>query len=200
MDERVFVIESDSQMRAAVGTALRSAGLAVEAFELAQPFLHRDPHPGPSCVVLDMRLEDMDGLAVQTFVADRRPPVPVVFLSAEPDVRSTARAMRDGAVDCLQKPVDEEQLVDAVARALARARDAVRRFEQQHEIGRRVSHLTTREREVATLVSNGRLNKEIARELGIAEDTVKVHRGRAMRKLGVQSVPALVRLMDSVAR
>jgi FixJ family two-component response regulator len=138
----------------------------------------------------------LDGLQVQERLAQAGASIPIVFLSGHADVPSTAKAMRDGAVDFLVKPVNDSQLLDAVTRALTRAAEARQRRREQAASAARVARLTAREHQVIELVARGLLNKQIAYELKISEETVKVHRGHAMRKLEVDSVPALVRLLD----
>jgi RNA polymerase sigma factor (sigma-70 family) len=192
----VFVIDDDSLIRSSLEFLFESAGLSVETFPSAKAFLQRAVHNGPSCIVLDLRMPDSSGLDVQAHLAHAGIAIPIVFLSGHADVPSTAKAMRDGAVDFLVKPVDDTQLLDAVSRALARDERRRQRRHEQLESAARVARLTAREREVIDLVARGLLNKQIAHELGISEETVKVHRGHAMRKLEIDSVPSLVRLLD----
>jgi FixJ family two-component response regulator len=193
---RIFVIDDDPQVRSSLQFLFESAGLGVETFPSATAFLERPVHEGPSCLVLDLQLPELDGLEVQERLARSGDLIPIVFLSGHADVPSTAKAMRDGAVDFLVKPVDDSQLLDAVMRALTRAAEARQRRLEQTESAVRVARLTARERQVIDLVARGLLNKQIAYDLGISEETVKVHRGHAMRKLEVDSVPSLVRLLD----
>jgi FixJ family two-component response regulator len=180
---RVFVVDDEPDVRSALKFLLESAG-------------QRPVPEGPSCLVLDLQLPELDGLKVQERLAQAGTSIPIVFLSGRADVPSTAKAMRDGAVDFLVKPVDDSQLLDAIARALTRATEARQRRLDQTESAARVARLTERERQVMELVVRGLLNKQIAFELGISVVTVKVHRGHAMRKLEVDSVPSLVRLLD----
>jgi FixJ family two-component response regulator len=168
----------------------------VEAYESPQFFLDRTRPDGPACLILDMRMPEMSGLDVQQLVKGRGDDIPIVFLSGASDVPKTAQAMRNGALDFLVKPADESQLLDAVTRALAwDVRHRLVRAEQQ-KAANRLSRLTHREKEVCELVVRGLINKQIAATLGIAEKTVKIHRGRAMRKLDVDSVASLVRLFS----
>ena len=196
---RIFVIDDDSQVRSSLKFLFESAGLGVETFASALAFLRRPVHDGPSCVVLDLRMPHLNGLQAQEHLVQAGRSIPILFLSGHADVQSTAKAMRDGAVDFLVKPVDDSQLLDAVSRALALDAEARQRRREQSESAARVARLTAREREVIDLVARGLLNKQIAYELGISSETVKVHRGHAMRKLGVHSVPALLRLLDRAA-
>jgi FixJ family two-component response regulator len=194
----VFVIDDDPQVRSALKFLFESAGLGVETFASAMAFLERPAHPGPSCLVLDLELPELNGLEVQERLARAGVSIPIVFLSGRADVPSTAKAMRDGAVDFLVKPVDDSRLLDAVTRALTRSAETYEKQSEQIESAARprLARLTARERQVMDLVARGLLTKQIAFELGISDETVKVHRGHAMRKLEVDSVTSLVRLLD----
>jgi FixJ family two-component response regulator len=194
----IFVLDDDPQVRSSLKFLLESAGMDVETFPSALAFLQRPAHDGAACLVLDLRLPELDGLQVQEHLARAGVSMPIVFLSGQADVPSTAKAMRDGAVDFLVKPVDDSQLLEAVTRALTRAAEARQERREQTESAARVARLTAREREVIDLVARGMLNKQIASALGISEETVKVHRGHAMRKMKVDSIPSLVRLLDRV--
>jgi FixJ family two-component response regulator len=192
---RVFVIDDEPIVARALERLLRSNGFPAEVFTSPAAFLERPLYEGLGCVLLDLRMPGLDGLDVQQILAQRGTPHPIVFLSGEGDVPSAARAMREGALDFLVKPVDEEDLLAALARAGARARALAERRDSERRVEERLSRLTKREREVVELVARGLLNKQIAYELGTVEKTVKVHRGRAMKKLEVDSVAALVRLL-----
>lgn len=195
-EARLFVVDDDPLVLTALQRLLRVNGFAVEVFTAASTFLQRLPYDGIAVLLLDLRMPGLSGLDVQETVGRIQPHMPIVFLSGESDVPSTARAMREGAVDFLVKPVDAQQLLDAVARATARA---IEREEQRAEARKAeelLARLTNREREVCALVLRGLLNKQIAYELGTSEKTVKVHRGRVMHKLEVGSVAALVQLLS----
>lgn len=194
---RVFVVDDDPSVLRALERLLRSNGFSVESFTSPSAFLEQLPYEGPACLLLDLRMPGTSGLDVQAAMNRTESPLPVVFLSAQGDVPSAARAMRDGAVDFLVKPVDEPQLLEAIARAISRAVDLQRQRRTQHDVDERLGRLTRREREVCELVARGLLNKQIAFELGTSEKTIKVHRGRVMHKLEVDSVAALVRLLAS---
>jgi len=193
---RIFVIDDDSQVRKSLKLLLESVGLAVEVFSSAKAFLQRPRYDGLSCLVLDLRMPEFDGLDVQQHLAEAEIDIPIVFLSGHADVPSTAKAMRDGAVDFLVKPVDETELLDAIRRALTRDEQGRQRRDERLKSAARVARLTAREREVIDLVARGLLNKQIAYQLGISEETVKVHRGHAMHKMEIDSVASLVRLLD----
>jgi FixJ family two-component response regulator len=194
--QRVFVIDDNVSILKGLERLLRANGLPVEVFTSPSAFLERPAFEGVACLLLDLRMPGLSGLDVQEAMHQRGIAMPIVFLSGHADVPTAARAMREGAVDFLVKPVDESQLLQAIARALARAADLRQRQRTERETAERLARLTRREREVCDLVERGLLNKQIAYELGTSEKTVKVHRGRVMRKLEVDSVAALVRLLE----
>lgn len=191
----VFVIDDDAIVLKALERLLRSNGFTVETFTSPTAFLERPPYDGLACMLLDLRMPGLSGLDLQETMSRKGVSIPIVFLSAAADVPSTTRAMREGAVDFLIKPVDEPQLFDAIGRACARATTMQQQRRAERDTEERLSRLTRREREVCDLVARGLPNKEIAYELGTSEKTVKTHRGRVMRKLEVDSVAALVRLI-----
>jgi FixJ family two-component response regulator len=197
---RVFIVDDDAQALRAFERVLRVAGFTVETFASAAEFLTRPPADVPSCLVLDLRLPDVDGLRLQEAMRHSNVPMPIVFISGSADVASTASAMRFGAIDFLEKPVDDVMLLDAVSRALER--DATRRLRHNDVAVARelLARLTPREREVCELVSRGLLNKQIADTLGASIRTVKIHRARMMRKLNAGSVADVVRLLGRVDR
>lgn len=202
MDQpRVFVLDDDTSVVRAVERLFRSAGLAVQAFTSPTSFLDHLPYDGPACLVLDMRMPGLSGLDVQEAMAAlEATAMPTIFLSGASDVPSAATAMRKGAVDFLVKPVDDTALLDAVTRALASAAETLRVRRDIEQRTRRLALLTRRERQVCDRVVRGMLNKQIAYDLGTSEKTVKVHRGRVMRKLEVDSVASLVRLVSGVPK
>ena len=197
---RVFIVDDDRAVVRALERLLTSYGYAVETFDSPQQFLECPPYDGTACLLLDLRMPGLNGLEVQEAMAINGHWMPIVFLSGEADVPSTAKAMRYGAVDFLVKPVDEVQLIDALSRALTRDEELRRRRIDMRDASDRLARLTRREREVCERVALGLLNKQIAFELGTSEKTVKVHRGRVMQKLGVESVAALVRLLSQVEK
>jgi FixJ family two-component response regulator len=186
MTPRVFVIDSDPQVRRDLRSLLEAGDLIVETFPSVSAFLERGTHDGPSCLVLDLRRLELDGADIRAHLARADAPIPIVFLKGRADASTPSSAARD----------DWPQAIGAVGEALARAAGASRGALEPSESAARLARLSSREREVMELVAAGRLNKQIAVELGISEETVKVHRGHAMRKLQVDSVPALVRLFD----
>jgi FixJ family two-component response regulator len=194
----VFVIDDDASMRGALDNLLSSVGLDVRVFPSPQEFLSTDRPDAPGCLVLDVRLPGMSGLAVQQELAKAGIALPVIFISGHADVPISVRAMKAGAVEFLTKPFHEQELLDAVHVAIDR--DGVRRREagRAAELHARFGTLSPREREVMALVAAGRANKQIAAELGVSLVTVKVHRGHVMRKMVVRSVADLVRMADQL--
>ena len=193
MQACVSVVDDDALVLRSLGRLLRSAGFTVNTYPSPQAFLAQGAGDTPGCVVLDLSMPGLSGLDLQKALASSPDPRPVVFISARGDVPSSVAAMKAGAVDFLTKPFDQEQLLAAVHAAIERDRSARIAREERSSIGERVATLTPREREVLSRVVDGRLNKQIAAELGTAEKTVKVHRARMMRKMGVDSLAGLVR-------
>jgi FixJ family two-component response regulator len=188
----VFVVDDDVSVRIALTRLLSSAGHTVRAFSSAREFLDSQCYLQPGCLILDVRLPGLDGLELHERLHSAGTSIPVVFLTGFGDIPTTVRAMKSGAVDFLPKPVSDDTLLRAVETALREeARQRADRMERL-ELGRRFQLLTPREGEVFRLVLAGRLNKQIARELGISEKTVKVHRGRVMSKMGARRVAQLV--------
>lgn len=193
----VFVVDDDLSVRRSLARLIRAMRLRVETFATADEFLRRGPFEGHGCIVLDLRMPGMTGLELQEALGGTgRHSPPIVFLTGHGDVPASVRAMKRGAVDFLQKPVEEVVLRRAIRQALERDRGSRRERQGVEEFRARVALLTPREREVMDRVAAGRLNKEIAADLGISLATVKVHRGRVMRKLRVSSVAELVRALE----
>lgn len=185
-------MDDDASIRRCLARLFRSARLAAETFASGKELIERAEHDGPSCVVLDVRMPGLDGLELQQALAERD--AQIVFLTGHGDVPMCAEAMKAGAVDFLTKPVDDEELLAAVARALARAVEVRKAAAERVAARARLDTLTPREFEVLQGVIAGKLNKHIADELGAAEKTIKIHRGRVMEKMGVLSVAELVRV------
>lgn len=194
----VFIVDDDSSARQGLLLLVRSAGWQGEAFASAQEFLARPAFTGTGCLVLDVRMPGMTGLQLRDLMAERNISLPVVFLTGHGDVPMSVDAMKKGAVDFLQKPVDGEALLQAIQSAVARHGKAEGCRQEREQIHARLDRLTPREREVLEYVIGGCLNKQIAAALQIAEKTVKIHRGAVMHKLEVTSVADLVRLCGTV--
>jgi FixJ family two-component response regulator len=194
----VFVVDDAREVRVALARVLSAAGYQVRAFESAERFLEEQDGETPGCLLLDICMPGMSGLDVQRSLADSSDSRPIVFLTGYGDIQTSVHAMKVGAVDFLTKPIDDARLFAAVDQALqrdfaARNERAIRRV-----IEKRVETLTPRERQVMDQVIRGRLNKQIAADLGIGEKTVKVHRARVMSKMDVRSVAELVQLASRV--
>jgi FixJ family two-component response regulator len=197
-DGLVFIVDDDTSVRRALGQLIRSIGLESQAFPSAQAFLDHPLPEQPCCLVLDLRLPGPSGLDLQSALLKRSRTIPIVFISGHGDVPITARAMKGGAIDFLSKPFNDQDLLDAVQRALAKDRTARVEAAERAVIEKHVATLTPRERQVMALVVRGLLNKQIAAELGAAEKTIKIHRGRMMQKMGAGSVAELVRMTEKV--
>jgi RNA polymerase sigma factor (sigma-70 family) len=194
----VFVVDDDPSVRSSLKFLLSSVGLQVESFDSAETFLQRKPPDAPSCLVLDVRLRGLSGLDFQRELAARNIRIPIVFVTGHGDIPMSVRAMKAGAIEFLTKPYRDQDLLDAVRIALERDR-AIREQEKDlTDLRQRFESLTPREQEVITMVVLGMLNKQIADQLGTAENTVKVHRSRAMEKMNAQSFADLVRMIEKL--
>jgi FixJ family two-component response regulator len=190
----VFVIDDDPSVRRALARQLRTAGFRVESFESAQEYVARAPQAAIACIVTDVRMPGMSGLDLQDSLAGAGRALPMVFITGHGDIPTTVRAMKGGAINFLAKPFSEREILAAVAEALERSAAIERERRELGSLRARYEALTAREREVLVLVAAGLLNKIIAERLGIAETTIKVHRGRVMQKMGAASLADLVRM------
>jgi FixJ family two-component response regulator len=191
----VFAIDDDKSVRKGLTRLLRSAGYKSEIFESASDFLEREQYPGPACVIVDVRMPGLNGMDLQETLIQSQREEQLIFITGHGDISMCVRAMKAGAVDFLSKPFREDELLQCVERALTRSSEQRRGSAERDDARRLLGLLTPREFEVMQLVTTGMLNKQIAAELGTAEKTVKVHRGRMMQKLCVTSVAELVRLV-----
>jgi FixJ family two-component response regulator len=191
----VHLIDDDPAVLRALARVLAAAGHACQTWERAEAFLAASPRPSDGCVVVDLALPGASGLELQRRLGERDPGFPVIFLTGRGDIGTSVRAMKGGAVDFLTKPVEPAALLAAVETALERGRTQNAARAAEADRAARLARLTPREREVLEMVVRGRLNKQIAADLGSAEKTVKVHRARMMQKLGVRTVADLVRLV-----
>jgi FixJ family two-component response regulator len=194
LESRVFVVDDDQSVRTSLANLLATEDYAVEIFANAAEFLARVPHPGPACLVLDVQLPGLDGLALQQQLTEEGRMEQIVFITGHGDIPMGIGAMKRGAIDFLPKPFRDDELLSAVAQALARSAEDCQQRVEVVESRVRLAKLTPREFEVFRLVIAGLLNKEIGAELGVSLRTIKTHRARVMQKSGMVSVAELVRL------
>ena len=188
----VFVIDDDQSMRKSLQRLLDAACYKVELFKSASEFLWRSAHAGPSCVIVDVRMPELNGIDFQKALIEVGREEQLVFITGHGDVPMCAKAMKAGAVDFLPKPFKSKQLLESVERALTRSAEQRRRESEKNHAGGLLERLTRREYEVMQLVATGMLNKQVGGELGMAEKTVKTHRAHVMQKLGITSVAELM--------
>jgi len=193
----VHVVDDDESFRKAIGRLLRATGYDVQLYESAQQLLDRLPNEGrPSCILLDVQIPGLSGPELQDRLTKLGAALPIVFLTGHGDIPTSVQAIKGGAEDFLTKPVPKNKLLDAIERSLARQQTARMRDDQLNSLRALVTTLTERERQVFELVVRGKMNKQIAHELGIAERTIKAHRQRVMTKVRVQSLAELVSVAE----
>jgi FixJ family two-component response regulator len=192
----VFVVDDESAVLKAISRLLKSAGLNVETFESPLQFLERHDANAAGCLVLDVTMPGLNGLELQKALVDRGSGLPIIFLTGRGDIPMSVQAMKHGAMDFLTKPVNDKDLIDAVNRAIEKERISRQERIELAEVRERLATLTPREREVLAHVASGKLNKQVASDLGTVEKTIKVHRARIMEKMKVTSFAELVRAVE----
>ncbi len=197
-DPVVLVVDDDESVREAIRDLLESVDLRVALFRSPAAFLQSDLPDAPSCIVLDVRLPGQSGLELQAELAREDIRVPIIFLTGHGDVPMTVRALKAGAIDFLEKPFRDQDLLDAVSAALEVDRKRRSKDAKRVDLRARYQALTGREQQIMKNVTDGLLNKQIAHQIGISEITVKIHRGNVMRKMGAKSLPELVRMMETL--
>ena len=194
----VFVVDDDQAMRNSLKWLIESVGVAVESFASADEFLAQHQPGRTGCLVLDVRMPGMSGLELLEHLAQRDMHIPAVVITGHGDVRMAVRAMKSGAIDFIEKPFNDEALLDAIRRAIAYEEQQRNSLSEHLQVQERMSHLTPREYEVMTMVTDGRSNKEIANSLGVSAKTIEAHRARVMEKMQAGSLAELVRMVLSV--
>jgi FixJ family two-component response regulator len=194
----VYVVDDDVSVREALASLIGSVSLNVECFASPQEFLRRRNRDGPSCLVLDVRMPGLSGLDLQRELVRTAQPIPIIFISGHGDIPMAVGAMKAGAIEFLAKPFRDEDLLDAIRQALERDQAARARRAELARIRGRYAQLTVRQRQIAKKIVEGRLNKQIAAELHLSENTIKVHRRRIMERMGAGNVATLVHLMEQL--
>jgi FixJ family two-component response regulator len=197
-DSTVLVIDDDPDLRASVGRLLRSVGINFQGFASISDFLNSDQPEGPTCLVLDIRLPGQSGLDLQRELSRAKREIPIIFITGHGDIPMSVQAMKGGAIEFLTKPFRDQDLLDAIQLGFSRDRVRLENEEALADLKERFASLSPREREIVIQVAYGRLSKQIAYDIGIAEATVKVHRSRAMHKMKAGSLPELGRMADKL--
>ena len=194
----VFIVDDDSLIRDSLKQLIKSAGIQADTFSSAQAFLEKDLPDKPSCVILDIRMPGLSGLDLQDELIKRGISIPIIFITGHGTVPMSVRAMKAGAVDFLEKPFEDQELLDIVHHSIEQNRQARLEQAEINKIEQHITSLTPREHEILVLVTTGMLNKQIAWDLKMSENTVKTHRARIMRKMAVTSLAELVRATERV--
>jgi RNA polymerase sigma factor (sigma-70 family) len=194
----VFVVDDDASVRTALKRLIKSLGFKVKTFDSAQAFLKNGPHDGPACLVLDVRMPGMSGIELQEQLTNTGLGMPIIFITGHGNIPMSVNAMKAGAVDFIEKPFEDQKLIDAINMAIKKNKKFRTEQAEIKDLQQRVDSLTPREHEVFILVVSGMLNKQIAFDLGMSEKTVKVHRARVMDKMKAKSLADLVRMAERV--
>jgi len=197
-DAVVFIVDDDPLIRDALEQLVRSVGITVVVFPSAQAFLDAELPDRPGCLVLDIRMPELSGLDLQDELNRKGITIPIIFMTGHGTVPMSVRAMKSGALDFIEKPFEDQELLDAINRAIKQSRMVKKKEAERDVIEQHLNLLTSREHEILTLVIAGMLNKQIAYDLGMSENTVKTHRARIMRKMSVNSLAELVRSTEKI--
>jgi len=199
VEATVFVVDDDASVRTALKRLIQSIGFQVKTFDSAQAFLEHGPHDKPACLILDVRMPGISGIELQKQLTNAGFLMPIIFITGHGSIPMSVKAVKAGAVDFIEKPFDDQKLIDAINIALKEDEKYRLEHAEIKNIQRRVDSLTPREHEVFSLVVTGMLNKQIAFDLGMSEKTVKVHRARVMQKMKAESLADLVRMAEKVS-
>lgn len=197
-DAIIHIVDDDESLRNALHSLFRSVGMAVRLYDSVQAFATADREDAPGCLVLDVRMPGISGLDFQDRLADYNVTLPVVMMTGHGDIPMSVRAMKAGAIDFLPKPFRDQDMLDAVAAAVALHREQLTAIHENRVLEQRLATLSPREREVMALVAGGKMNKQVAGDLGLSEITVKIHRGAAMRKMEARTLADLVRMAEAL--